>query len=94
MKTLSLTAYTYRADLDVDDLRQLTKTFVEAGVGPTVIAQYERLDGKGGFLIQEMAEDPEADYELTLKYSQWLDFEILPVTTMEDAFPVIARLYG
>ncbi len=68
--------------------------FVEAGVGPTVIAQYERLDGKGGFLIQEVAGDPEKDYELTLKYSPWLDFEVLPVTTMEDAFPVIARLYG
>jgi hypothetical protein len=94
MKGLYVTMYEYRDDLEEDDLRELTRKFVEVGTAPSVIAHYTRLDGKGGFVIQESPDDPERDFEVTLQYAPWMRFEIIPVTTIEDAFPVIQRLYG
>ncbi len=43
--------------------RALTKAFAETGTDPEVIAHYERLDGRGGFLIEELPEDGEKSYE-------------------------------
>ena len=94
MKRLMLVAYRYREGLGEEDFRNLTKKFAETGNAPGVIAHYVRLDGKGGFLLEELPEDPEKGYEFTLRYTPWLEFEVFPVTTMEDAFPVIQRLYG
>ena len=94
MKSLFITAYRYREDLDEDDLRDLTKKFVEVGASPGVTAHYTRLDGKGGFLIQEAGGDPENDFEVMAQYTPWMHFDMIPVTTIEDAFPVIQRLYG
>jgi hypothetical protein len=51
MKTLYVTAYRYREDLGADDLRDLTKKFMEIGNAPSVSAQYSRLDGQGGFVV-------------------------------------------
>jgi hypothetical protein len=81
-------------DLDKDDLRELTRQFAEVGNVPSVISHYTRLDGMGGFVIQEPPEDPEQDFEVTIKYAPWMRFQTFPVTTIEDAFPVIQRVYG
>jgi hypothetical protein len=94
MKRLYMSVYRYREGLDEDDRRDLTRKFMEAGTGEGVVAHYERLDGSGGFLVQEVADDPESDYENTIRYSPWMDVQIFPVTTIEDAFPVIMRVYG
>jgi hypothetical protein len=94
MKRLFLTAYKYRDDLDEDDLRALTKKFQEVGTVPGVIAHYTRFDGQGGFVIQEIGDDPAKDFEITIRYGPWMTFEVLPVTTIEDAFPVIQSVYG
>lgn len=94
MKRLYLTTYRYRDKLGEQDLRNLAKKFTEVGTTPGVLAHYERLDGRGGFLIQEVPEDAEASYEATINYGPWIEFEIVPVTTIEDAFPVIQRVYG
>jgi hypothetical protein len=94
MKLLYVTIYEYRDDLDEDDLRALTRKFADVGTAPGVIAHYMRLDGRGGFVIQESADDPERDFEVTLQYAPWMRFEAVPVTTIDDAFPVIQRLYG
>ena len=94
MKRLYMTVYHYREHLGEDDLRTLTKKFAELGLAPTVIAHYERLDGKGGFMIEDVPEDAERGYEFTLRYSPWIEQEVFPITTMEDAFPVIQRVYG
>ena len=94
MKRLVLTAYRYREHLGEEDLRKLTKKFAELGTVPTVVAHYERLDGMGGFMIEEAAEDPEQGFERTLRYAPWVELETFSVTTIEDAFPVIQRVYG
>ena len=45
-------------------------------------------------MIEDVPEDPENGYELTLRYSPWIDQEVFPITTIEEAFPVIERVYG
>ena len=94
MKRLEMTMYRYREDLGEDDRRKLTKKFLEIGISPGVIAHYERLDGEGGFMVEELPEDAESSYELTIKYTPWMEFDVFPITTMEEAFPVIQRVYG
>jgi hypothetical protein len=94
MKQLYVSAYRFRDDLDEDDLREMTKRFAEMGTAPTVTAHYARLDGRGGFLIQEGPDDPERDYEFTLRYAPWIHIDVFPVASMEEAFPVIQRVYG
>jgi hypothetical protein len=60
--------YRYREGLGEDDFRKLTKKFLEIGNSPGVITHYQRLDGKGGFILEEVQEDPERSFEFTLKY--------------------------
>lgn len=94
MKRLYLEMYEYKDGLREDDFRALTKTFAEAGTAPGVVAHYERLDGQGGFIIEEFPSDAERSYELTLRYSPWVKMHVFPITTIEDAFPVMQRVYG
>ena len=94
MKRLIMGMYRYREGLREDDFRKLTKKFLEIGNSPGVITHYQRLDGKGGFILEEVQEDPERSFEFTLQYMPWIEFEVFPITTMEDAFPVIQRVYG
>lgn len=94
MKRLFLTAYRYRDHLSEQDLRALTKRFQEVGTSPGVLAHYERLDGRGGFMVEERPEDDARSYEVTISYGPWIEFDVFPITTMEDAFPVIQRVYG
>ncbi|QNN51630.1 DUF3303 domain-containing protein [Nocardioides mesophilus] len=94
MKSLYMTTYRYREGLREDDLRDLTKRFLEVGTSEGVVSHYERLDGRGGYLITETDADSAKTYEVTLRYAPWMDFETVPITTLEDAFPVIQRVYG
>lgn len=94
MKRMYVTVYHYRPGLEEDDLKDLTKRFMEVGSSDTVVAHYERLDGQGGFLIQEESGDLEKEYETTLRYNPWIEFENYAVTTIEEAFPVIQRVFG
>lgn len=94
MKRLFVNMYRYRDGLDEDDLRDLTRKFMEIGAGENVIAHYECLDGSGGFLVLDGDADPESAFETTVRYNPWLDMQLFPVTTIEDAFPVIQRVYG
>jgi len=45
-------------------------------------------------MVEEIPEDAEKSFELTLRYAPWFDFDVFPITTMEGAFPVIQRVYG
>lgn len=94
MKRLFMTTYEYRDDLDADDFKDLTKTFAQLGVTTGVIAHYERLDGRGGYMIEEVPENDEQSFEFTIRYNRWVKMDTVPITTMADAFPVIQRVYG
>lgn len=93
MKSLYMIAYRYR-ELDDEDTQALTKKYMEIGPHPSQLAHYQRLDTRGGFIVQEVPDDPEMDYERTMLLNEWIEFEIIPIATMEDAFPVILRNYG
>lgn len=94
MERMFMIAYRYRDGLREEDLRDLTKKFLEVGTAPGVVAHHMRLDGKGGFLLQRDPDDHAKAFEVTLQYAQWIDFEVIPVATVEEAFPVIQKLYG
>lgn len=95
MKRLFMTVYRYRDGNDEDDLRHLTKKFVEFGTGVKPIAHFERLDGRGGFMVEELDEESAAkSYEALIRYGPYMEFEVIPVTSMEEAFPIIASVYG
>jgi hypothetical protein len=94
MKPLYMITYRFRDGLGEDELRKLTKKFAEVGQPPGVVAHYVCLDGSGGFMLQEQQENPEAAYENALRYQPWVEIEILPVATIEEAFPVALRVYG
>lgn len=94
MKPLYMITYRFRGGLGEDDLRKLTKKFAEVGQAPGVVAHHVRLDGGGGFMLQEQQEDPEASYENALRYQPWVEIEITPVATIEETFPVALRVYG
>jgi len=94
VKHLYLTMYRFHDGLDEDDLKKMAKKFLEVGGGQGIIAHYSRLDGKGGFIIQDIPNDPEKDYENTIQYTPFMDMEVVPITTIEDAFPVFLRVYG
>ena len=94
MKRLHLTSYTYHDDLGDDDFRELLARFQELGTYAGVIGFYQRLDGRGGFLVHEAADDAEADFELTLRYIRWMNFETIPIAPIEEALPTIQRVFG
>lgn len=94
MKPLNMITYRIRGELDHDGRGNLVKKFVEVGQPAGVIAHYVRLDGGGGFMLQEQQDDPEAVYENALRYVPWIDIEITPIATIEEAFPVVLRVYG
>ena len=94
MQRLYMTSYRFRGDLDDDDLQDLTKKFAEVGQSEDVMAHYVTLDGRGGFLVQRADGDVEQGYRTTLQYGPWIEFESTPITTIEEAFPVILSVYG
>ena len=94
MQRLYMTSYRFREHLGADELRALTKQFMEVGQSPGVVAHYATLDGRGGFVIQEASDDPTDDYRITLQYGPWINFETTPIATIEEAFPVIQSIYG
>ena len=94
MKRLFMTTYRFRDGLKADDLRELTKQFMEIGTAPGTIAHYASLDGKGGFVISDDPQDPAETFKVTVQYGPWIDFDVVPVATIEEAFPVILSVYG
>jgi hypothetical protein len=94
MKRLYMTTYRFREGLQAEDLRALTKQFTEVGTAPGTIAHYANLDGRGGLIISDSPEDPTETYRVTLQYGPWIEFEVTPVATIEEAFPVVLSVYG
>jgi hypothetical protein len=91
MKHLWLVTYEYREGIGKDGIRDLLNKLREVGQPPGAIASYIRLDRKGGLIIQEAPDDPESAFQSILQYEPWLEVEIIPITTLEDALPSVQR---
>ncbi len=96
MKQFLLVQYTYRQHLDESGLRELTKRFGDLGEPPGTVAHYVKLDGTGGFTVVESRSDDDRAkaYETMISYGPWVEFEMTPVTTMDEALPSILKVYG
>ncbi len=96
MKRLLMISYTYHDGLSAQDRQEMVRLFAADSGTPGAIAQYERLDGRGGFIIQEElhGEDLQKDFEQTVAFAPFLSTEMYAITTMEDAFPIMQQVYG
>ena len=65
----------------------LMEVFGERGEVPGSVAHYV-YPGGGGVVIAEQ-DDPGVIYETTLAYSEWLDFDVKPVLSIDAAVPMI-----
>ena len=50
-------------------------------------------NGSDGFIVGENDSLVDA-HERVLRYSQWMDFEITPLLSVEDALGVAMKVYG
>ena len=89
-----MVTYTYRK-FDEASSRELAKKFLEVGEPPGILAQYERMDGKGGVFFTEVSEEEILKrFELTMLYNEYMELEITPVVAFNDVLPTILKLYG
>jgi len=80
--------YTTRATaVSKADTSALMAEFGERGEVAGAIAHYV-YPGGGGIVIAEQ-DDPKVIYEAAVAYAEWLDFDIKPALTVEDAVPII-----
>lgn len=87
------TRYKFVSDRSPDAVKALLAAFAENGSVPGTLAHYVLADGRGGLVISEN-DSITAAYENILNYTEWLEFEIHPMLTMEDALPSLLNQYG
>jgi hypothetical protein len=90
---LFVNRYKFKGDQSPDSVKALLAVFAEQGPGEGELAHYVLADGRGGFTISEGDSVQEA-YEASLRYQQWMDMEVTPILTIEDAMPVIGTVFG
>lgn len=86
---LFLSEYRIRPGLTKADTANLMTVFGERGAEPGTIAHYVKADGSGGLVIVEQ-DDVAVTYASTLAYSEYLEFTITPLLTIDDAVGPIA----
>ena len=90
---LFLSEYRFRPGLTKADTAALMTLFGERGPEPGTIAHYVKADGTGGLVILN-EDDPAKAYASTLAYSEYLEFTITPLLTIDDAVGPIATYLG
>ncbi len=70
-----------------EDTAALMTEFGARGEVPGSIAHYV-YPGGGGVVIVEN-DDPKVIYEAAVAYAAWLEFDIKPALTIDDAVPII-----
>jgi hypothetical protein len=83
---LLMATYTIKPFLSKDEQRELLDLFGKVGTGPGVIAHYMYADGSGGFSIGE-ADSLGGNYATVLAYEEFIEFEITPILTIDEALP-------
>ncbi len=93
MAVLFQTNYRIVGDRSTERGKALMARFGERGAGPGEIAHYVHANGDGGTVISENADISEL-HDVVLAYSQWMEFEIIPILTIEDAAPNLLKYFG
>ena len=88
-----ITTYRLKPFMSKDETRELMSVFAEKGVGPGVTAHYFAADGSQGVVIGEQ-DDAAVIYENIVNYAEWIEYEIKPFITIEQAVPLIAAYLG
>ena len=87
------TNYTLAGERSVGRAKELMALFAERGKSPGEIAHYIHVDGTGGTVISENADISEL-HDVTMAYSPFMEFEILPIRTVEEAVPDLLKYFG
>jgi hypothetical protein len=85
--------YSIVGDRTVESGKALMAAFGQRGKSPGEIAHYVRADGTGGTVISENSDAKEL-HEVALAYAQWLEIEIIPILTIDDAVPALLTYFG
>ncbi len=80
-------------DRSAPQAKKLMALFAERGKSPGEIAHYVRADGRGGTVISENADVGEL-HDVALAYSEYLEIEIIPVLTIDDAVPALLKYFS
>jgi hypothetical protein len=87
------TNYTIVGERSTERGKALMAEFARRGKGPGEIAHYVHVNGEGGTVISENADISEL-HDVVLAYSQWLEFEIIPILAIDDAVPNLLKYFG
>lgn len=90
---LFATRYRFKGDQSPESVKEMLGVFAERGATDAEIAHYVATDGRGGIIISE-SDSMDEGYENALHYQQWIDFETVPVMTIEQALPTIMKVFG
>jgi hypothetical protein len=83
-----VTTYRVKPHLTREDTKKLMETFAKNGEGPGTTAHYVAADGSHGVVISEI-DDAAVAYKSILPYTEWIDYQTVPVLTIEEAVPHI-----
>jgi hypothetical protein len=90
---LFITDYRVRPGLAKADVKRLMDEFASRGAAPGEIAHYVRLDGSGGVTISEN-EDAVEVYGYVLAFTEFMEFDVTPALTIDDAVGPILGYIG
>jgi hypothetical protein len=90
---LYMTRYSIRGERTKERIGTLMSAFAERGEIPGTVAHYTAVDGTGGLLIID-SDDVATLYQATLAYQEWLEMEVTPIMTIDDAVPHILASLG
>jgi Domain of unknown function (DUF3303) len=93
MAVLFQTNYKIVGDRSIESAKALIARFGERGKSPGEIAHYVHANGDGGTVISDNADISEL-HDVVLAYSEWLEFEIMPVLTIDEAVPALLKYFG
>jgi hypothetical protein len=90
---LFLSEYRFRPGMTKADFAALMTLFGERGPEAGTIAHYVKTDGSGGLVVIE-EDDAAKAFAGSLAYSEYLEFTVSPVLTIDDAVGPIASYLG
>ena len=83
---LFMATYTIKPFLSKEEQRELMDLFAKNGTATGTIAHYVYADNSGGFTIGE-ADSLGENYAQVLAYEEFIEFEITPILTIDEALP-------